>query len=269
MTGVCNHPKVSDDPALEESSAVEALAAQAWPSAQREEHEGWTLRHTPSVARRRCNSALPPVEDGLPSSSALASVIEFYRARQLNACIQVTPVESHAMLDTELHSRGWQRDAVTDVLLAPVTQVITSVALERDVDVMVDSSPNTGWLDAWASIEQRADASETARQVLARIQAPTGYVMAHVEGVPAGVGLIVYQHAWAGVFCMATDPLMQRRGVARSVLHTAAQMGRRRNCRHLYLQVEHDNLPAQALYARASFVRSHGYHYRFAPQTLA
>lgn len=57
------------------------------------------------------------------------------------------------------------------------------------MDVVVDPSPSTGWLDAWASIEQRADANETARQVLARIQAPTGYVIAHLEGVRAGVEL--------------------------------------------------------------------------------
>jgi ribosomal protein S18 acetylase RimI-like enzyme len=258
-----------DDTALDESAAVEALAAQAWPSAHREEHEGWVLRHTASVARRRCNSALPPGEDVPPSSSVLASVIEFYRARQLSACIQVAPMESHAMLDAELHNQGWQRDAPVDVLVAPVDQVVASLTLEPDVDVVVDSSPSTGWLDAWANIEQRADASETARQVLARIQAPAGYVIADIEGVRAGVGLVVCQHGWAGVFCMATDPLMRRRGIARSVLHAAGQTARRRDCRRLYLQVEHDNLPAQGLYARAGFTRSHGYHYRLAPQTPA
>jgi ribosomal protein S18 acetylase RimI-like enzyme len=266
---VCDYAAVFDDSALDEPAAVEALAAQAWPSAYCEEREGWVLRHTASVARRRCNSALPPEEDMPPSSSVLASVIEFYRARQLDAYIQVAPVESHAMLDAELDNQGWQRDAPTDVLVAPVDQVIASLALEPDVDVVVDSSPSTGWLDAWTGIEQRADASETVRQVLARIQAPTGYVIADVDGVRAGVGLIVCQHGWAGVFCMATDPLMRRRGVARSVLRAAAQTALRRDSRRLYLQVERDNLPAQALYARAGFIRSHGYHYRLAPQTPA
>jgi hypothetical protein len=94
-------------------------------------------------------------------------------------------------------------------------------------------------------------------------------VIADVEGVRAGVGLIVCQRGWAGVFCMVTDPLMRRRGVACSILHAAAQVALRGDCYRLYLQVEHDNLPAQALYARAGFVRSHGYHYRLAPQTLA
>ncbi len=173
------------------------------------------------------------------------------------------------MLDAELHNQGWQRDAPTDVLVAPVDEVIATLALEPDVDVVVDSSPSTGWLDAWTDIEQRADASETARHVLARIQASTGYVIADVEGVRAGVGLVVCQRGWAGVFCMATDPPMRRRGVACSILHAAAQMALRGDCHRLYLQVEHDNLPAQALYARAGFVRSHGYHYRLAPQTLA
>jgi hypothetical protein len=104
------------------------------------------------------------------------------------------------MLDAELHNQGWQREALTDVLVAPADEVIASLALEPEVDLVADSSPSTGWLDAWTGIEQRADASETARHVLARIRAATGYVIADVEGVRAGVGLIVCQRGWAGVF---------------------------------------------------------------------
>lgn len=78
------------------------------------------------------------------------------------------------MLDAELHAQGWQREASTDVLVAPVDRVV------------------------------------------ARIQGPSGYVIADVDGVLAGVGLVVCQHDWAGVFCMATDQLMRRRGIARA-----------------------------------------------------
>ena len=79
-----------------------------------------------------------------------------------------------------------------------------------------------------------------------------------------GVGLAVCEHGWAGLFCMATDPRLRRRGIARAVLHELARWSRRRAGR-LYLQVERENAPAQALYADAGFVRSHGYHYRVAP----
>lgn len=39
---------------------IEQLAVNAWPAATVQLVDGWLLRHTPAVARRRSNSALPP-----------------------------------------------------------------------------------------------------------------------------------------------------------------------------------------------------------------
>lgn len=80
-----------------------------------------------------------------------------------------------------------------------------------------------------------------------------------------GVGLAVCERDWAGLFCMATDPEVRRRGVARAVLHELARWSLRQRASRLYLQVECENGPAHALYAHAGFTRSHGYHYRIAP----
>jgi ribosomal protein S18 acetylase RimI-like enzyme len=62
----------------------------------------------------------------------------------------------------------------------------------------------------------------------------------------------------------ATDPLVRRCGVARAVLGALADWSRQQCARDLYLQVERDNAPAQALYASLGFTRSHGYHFRTA-----
>jgi N-acetylglutamate synthase len=64
---------------------------------------------------------------------------------------------------------------------------------------------------------------------------------------------------------MATDPALRRRGVARAVLGALADWSRERGADRVYLQVERDNVPAQALYASMGFKRSHGYHFRSAP----
>ncbi|MHB1433711.1 MAG: hypothetical protein ACYCVZ_16570, partial [Streptosporangiaceae bacterium] len=40
---------------------IEAHAARAWPAASAVPVDGWLLRHTPGVLRRRSNSVLPPL----------------------------------------------------------------------------------------------------------------------------------------------------------------------------------------------------------------
>jgi N-acetylglutamate synthase len=248
----------------DESLLVESLAARAWPAAAYESIDGWVLRHTPSVLRRRSNSALPPIDGARPLEPILGSVIRFYRCRQLEPIIQVTPAEAHAKLDAELRKRGWELRAPTDVMVASAKDVAT-LSWAADVSVAVESRPDLGWLDAWAAIDCRSDALDTSRCVLARIRPRVGYATAVVGGTPVGVGFCVCERGWSGVFCMATAEAVRRRGIARAVLRTLAPWSARNGADRLYLQVECDNGPAKALYAGAGFLRSHTYHYRCAP----
>ena len=73
-----------------------------------------------------------------------------------------------------------------------------------------------GWIAAWAACEQRPDADEHARTVLARIEPATAYARAAGD---LGVGLAVCERGWAGLFCVATAPTARRRGIAGHVVH--------------------------------------------------
>ena len=87
------------------------------------------------------------------------------------------------------------------------------------------------WLDVWIAAEGRPDAQENWARVLRRIPSPAGFAIARVEGQPAGVGLAVCKRGWSGVFCMATDPLVRRCGVARAVLGALADWSRQKCAR--------------------------------------
>jgi N-acetylglutamate synthase len=50
------------------------------------------------------------------------------------------------------------------------------------------------------------------------------------------------------------------------VIHALTHWATERGAQRIYLLVERDNAPAHALYARTGFSRSHGYHYRAAPE---
>jgi N-acetylglutamate synthase len=237
------------------ATELEAFAARAWPALSEERVDGWLLRRTPSVARRRSNSALPLARDGRAS---IGEVERFYRGHGMRPLVQVGPVEELTALDAQLAARGWSADGATDILVA------RDVPADGEVGVSVRPAVDRAWLEAWIAAEGRPDAEQTYARVLRRIPAPAGFAIARVEGRAAGVGVAVCEAGWSGVFCMATDPAMRRRGVARAVLGALASWSRERGARRLYLQVECDNAPAQALYASMGFIRSHGYHFRAA-----
>jgi GNAT superfamily N-acetyltransferase len=235
---------------------IEELAARGWPAAEALRLDGWLLRHTPSLARRRSNSALPLAGDhGDP-----AVVEDFYAHRGVRALVQVAPAEERAGLDAELARRGWTPDGATDVLVADAGAALAATA---PGEVALADRPDAGWIAAWAACEERPDADEHARAVLARIEPATAYARAADD---LGVGLAVYERGWAGLFCVATAASARRRGIAGQVVHALTAWAVQGGARRLYLQVESANAPAHGFYERAGFTRSHGYHYRAAPR---
>jgi arginase len=234
---------------------VEELAARGWPAAEAVRVDGWLLRHTPSLSRRRSNSALP-VDDARGDP---AVVEEFYARRGGRALVQVSPAEAWTSLDSELARRGWSSEGPTDVLVGDAALVLARTA---PGDVALAPRPDAGWVAAWAACEERPDADEHAREVLARIEPATAYALA---GGGLGVGLAVCERGWAGLYCVATAASARRRGIARGVVHALTRWAAEHGAQRIYLQAELANAPAHALYAGAGFQRSHGYHYRVAP----
>jgi N-acetylglutamate synthase len=235
---------------------VEELAARGWPAAETVRVDGWLLRHTPSLARRRSNSALPVGDaHGDP-----ALVEDFYARRGGRARVQVSPAEAWTGLDSELARRGWASEGPTDVLVADADTVLARTAPGA---VALAARPDAGWVAAWAACEERPDADEHARVVLERIEPAAVYALANED---LGVGLAVCERGWAGLFCVATAASARQRGIARTVVHALTRWAAERGAQRIYLQVEIANAPAHALYASAGFERSHGYHYRTAPR---
>jgi ribosomal protein S18 acetylase RimI-like enzyme len=248
---------------------IEQLAANAWPAAIVQIVDGWLLRHTPGVARRRSNSALPPPAAADATAAQRAQVLDlagrFYARHDQTTVVQVSPAELHEALDGELAARGYRRQAPTVVLTAPLDRVLHGQAA-TSVATTVTETASPRWQAAWAAVEGRADAAATGQLVLARIGPPAGYVTATGDGDTGvlAVGMLVVERGWAGVFCMTTRPEARRRGIATAVLRCGASWAADQGARQLYLQVEEHNLAAVRLYTRLGFQPSHHYHYRVA-----
>lgn len=186
----------------------------------------------------------------------VAVVEEFARRHGVRTVVQVAPGDTHAALDGELAARGWERRMDVDVLVADTAGVAASAdggAIE------VRERPDADWLAAWEAAEGRDDVAAHVEHVFPNMVDRTGFAL-----VPGGaaVGLCVAGDGWGAIFSMATRPELRGRGLGPQVLAALAAWA---PAERLFLQVDPANAPAQRLYARAGFTRSHRYHFRLAP----
>lgn len=238
----------------------------AWPAEEVEEVQGWVLRRTLGVGRRRSNSLLPPAESGVAVRTvemalAVAEELEF------PLVVQVSPAEVHLALDEALEDRGFAFGGRTLVLGGSLLRrratgspaaVGTSVAVEI-------GALSGAWVEAWGEVSgDRQGAGATAEAVLSQLGDAGGFAVVVEDGRPAAVAIGVVDGSWLGIFSLAVAPGARRRGVASAVMDVLEAWGARRGATGVYLQVEADNAAALALYGRRGLAIAHSYHYRSA-----
>ena len=250
---MCDKPDVADARATH----IRDHAARSWPATERALAPGWLLRSTPTVARGRLNSALT-----LEVDPDLAAVEAFYASRGQPAQVQLTPLEAHPRLATELDARGWTTKWPSQVLAADAARVASPGADAADVDVL--SAPTDDWLAAWAASEERdpSDVEAHARAVLSQLDGRAAYAL---EPDGQAVGLGVVEGEWCGLFAIATVRARRRGGLGTAIVRTLAAHARERGATGLYLEVEERNAPALGLYGRLGFELCYRYVHRMAP----
>lgn len=240
------------DTNFQRMATIERLAADAWPATTSLRAHGWLLRHTPTVRRRRSNSALPPSRPGF--DGVIDEIESFYATRNRPSLVQVSPAELHTELDGLLAERGYESHTPSLVL----TTGVDGVSGETPATTTIHSRPPAEWL----ALFHRGGYDKAADSILPRVAAPVGFAVARQGESPVGIGMFAVADNWAGVFCMATEPAARRRGIATGVLRTGARWAASQGARNLYLQVERENGAARALYTSLGFEVSHSYHFR-------
>jgi GNAT superfamily N-acetyltransferase len=244
----------------EVSHEVERLAARAWPADEVEVVEGWLLRRTVGVDRRRSNSMLPPVNSGEAARTvemALATAEELGFAE----VIQVSPAEGHLRLDEELEARGFALSGASLVLAGAVESVDASASVGAQLGELTQ-----GWVEAWADVSGLEGTQETAELVLSQLgdRARFATALDPSSGELVGTGIGVVEDGWVGLFSLAVAPAARRRRVGSAIVNAILAWSADRGAQRAYLQVEADNAGALAFYARRGFFVAHSYHYRSA-----
>jgi GNAT superfamily N-acetyltransferase len=272
---LCSH----FDPEI--SHQLERLAARAWPAEEVEEVEGWLLRRTVGVDRRRSNSLLPPADPAVAVRTvdlALATA----EALDFSATVQVAPAEVHRRLDAALDERGMAFGGASLVLAGAMRE---PSAVAADIRIQLgDGPPDPGpvasspavavqlgdltdtWVKTWASVSALGGTRETAELVLSQLGDRARFAVAvdASGGRPLGVGIGVVEEGWLGLFSVAVTADARRRGVASTIVDALEAWASDVGAGRVYLQVEADNVRALAFYARRGFFIAHSYHYRSA-----
>ena len=139
---------------------VEELAARGWPAAEAHRLDGWLLRHTPSLTRRRSNSALPL--GGRPRRpGARGGLLRAPRSARARAGLSRRGAHR-----PRRRARAPGLDARSDHR-RPGGRRRRGAREDGARRGGAHRPPRRGWVAAWAACEERPDAEEHARAVLA------------------------------------------------------------------------------------------------------
>ena len=245
---------------------LERVAAAHWRGTEEEWLSDWLLRAAGGFTGR-ANSALPLGDPGLPLDEALAVVTRWYRERGLPPMIAVpVPLDDDASreLDEQLTRRSWPtRPGPAFFMVADLPLAIPASEIAGGREVVVSPEPD----DAWAAryhYRGQDHLPPVARQVLtsAREQA---FVSIREGDAVLAIARLSIADGWAGLTAVEVHPGHRRQGFGVVVTAAACLLAGQRGVQRVFLQVEVDNAPAQAMYQRLGFRYSHRYHYRVAP----
>ena len=274
---------------------LERVAAAHWRGTEEEWLGDWLLRAAGGFTGR-ANSALPLGDPGLPLDDALAEVTRWYRDRGLPPMIALpvplaagdaraagpaqpatrTPAAPHRQpapreadgpgreLDEQLAQRCWPaRTGPAFFMVADLPLAIPADDLAEGQAVRVSAEPD----DAWAAryhYRGQDHLPPVARQVLTSAREQS-FVSIRDGGEVLAIARLSAVAGWAGLTAVEVHPGHRRRGLGRAITAMACRVAEQRGIPRVFLQVETDNAPAQALYKRLGFRYSHRYHYRVAP----
>ena len=235
---------------------IEQAAVWAWPPSETRSVEGWLLCIGGRGTRRLRSARTLDFAPGADVGRAIAEVERVLGQRGWPACFHLADLAEPAGLDDILAGRGYDLVTPTSVMQAAMPGLPVDEAVElhtRATQPVMNAIADRHW-----SAEGRAERVE----IFGRIRRPHRFALAWVEGEPAAAGLCVREGDLAGIFAMRTQERFRGRGLAGRLLARLAGWARGEGAISLYLQVEDENEPAQALYRRFGFRRLYGYHYR-------
>ncbi|MEM1361425.1 MAG: GNAT family N-acetyltransferase [Pseudomonadota bacterium] len=168
--------------------------------------------------------------------------------------------EDEVALDTYLDDRAYVPRDATRLLAVSVAQLLT-----QDIPpTSVFPAPVT--MAICREFWREGGVTQGRMAVIDRAPPPAIALLGRHEDTPAGVGLAAIDGKIAMVHALYLRPAFRRQGVARHMMHQAAQWAASHGAETLAVAVVAANAPAVSLFQRLGMVDCGGYQYRVAPE---
>jgi ribosomal protein S18 acetylase RimI-like enzyme len=247
---------------VSDARLLDEISINATASAVMQLVDGWLLRASPDLPFRRSNCAIA-LADAQIESIPVAE--EFFARRGRPVVVQVR--DEMVELDAQLSARGYALEAATDILVADAGTVVERAPRGTATITLHDELDDV-------SIAAYGDVMGDTPEMINRIKA-YGRMMRSLGPIafgatalldeaepPVGVGFGVVERGWIGYYGVGTALHVRRRGIGTDIMRVLTERGIELGAERAYLQVDHANDGAHALYSGLGFTRSYGYHYR-------
>lgn len=239
----------------------EAAGFRAWPAASVHYDGTWVIRLTAGHTSKRLNSVNPlDPGDSRSIEERISRAARRFEAYGRPLVFRMSPLAGEA-LSEHLDKAGWRRFAESLVMAMPLTDAAVSGAMNqiplKDMGRFISASIQVHGADPAI----RPGLTE----IISSIEPEAGLFVLEEEGSPVASGICVQDGDLAGLFEIATDPKVRRRGHARRLILSALKWAKVRGAGIAWLQVEAANAASVALYGQLGFEEVYRYHYRRPP----
>ena len=235
---------------------IEEAALNAWPAPRQMIYDGWLLRFTGGHSKR-VNSVNPLYTSTLPLEAKIHTCEAIY-ARQGGPCLfRINEFIGTPQLTQALQEAGYTPFDPTFVLGRDL-----AVGKDVQADLTIMEMPAEDWFRMRDQFIRVPAADRTAHEaILHSIMSEMVLMGLFAGGKPAACGMGVVEGPLMGFFSIYTASKSRRKGYGRLIMGALSDWGIERGATYGYLQVEGDNHPALAMYARCGFKRIYGYAY--------
>jgi N-acetylglutamate synthase len=204
----------------------------------------------------RANSAVP-LQHQQFNLAQIRPIESLFGAAGLTSKFRLPLTEQAKPFIAHLESQGYVKSGPTFVQNALVEQVLEN-AIQNLIDVdaeyrtQISDSPDPEWSSLFDEIGKPEGYGLSRVQVMHRAESGQYYSTRH-NGKLVACGMAAFDDGWVSVHGMRTRADYRRRGLASEIIRNMMLTAQSRAITQTFLQVEAENLGAQAVYQRLGY----------------